>query len=145
MKRLFLFIFTAFVLASCGQAPTGGNTAASSDELVIKDTCAVIFVPAGDKLASLKSAFGEKSFPGILQFNNATITADSLFLASKGVKIIRTSATQLHFIRKNGESLYINLNHPKYAWEIFLFTGLGDPVKADLGDIETAYEEAGFK
>ncbi|GAA3915501.1 hypothetical protein GO495_18955 [Chitinophaga oryziterrae] len=145
MKRLFLFIFTALVLASCGQAPSSGNAAANSDELVIKDTCAVIFVPSGDKLASLKSAFGEKSFPGILQFNSTTVTADSLFLASKGVKIIRTSATQLHFIRKNGESLYINLNHPKYAWEIFLFTGLGDPVKADLGDIETAYEEAGFK
>jgi hypothetical protein len=142
MKRLSLFIFTALVLASCGQAPAGGNGA---DELIIKDTCAVIFVPSGDKLQSLKSAFGEKSFPGILQFNNATATADSLFLASKGVKIIRTSATQLHFIRKNGESLYINLNHPKYAWEIFLFTGLGDPIKADLGDIEAAYEEAGFK
>lgn len=140
MKRLSLFIFIAFVIASCGQAPAGGN-----DSLVIKDTCAVIFVPAGDKLQSLKSAFGEKSFPGILQFNSTIITADSQFLASKGVKIIRTSATQLQFIRKNGESLYINLNHPKYAWEIFLFTGLGDPVKADLGNIEAAYGEAGFK
>src|SRR4051812_10325745 len=113
MKRLYLFIFTAFVLASCGQAPAGGsNAAANSDELIIRDTCAVIFVPAGDKLQSLKSAFGEKGFPGILQFNNITVTADSLFLASKGVKVIRTSATQLHFIRKNGESLFINLNHP---------------------------------
>ncbi|SFD29686.1 hypothetical protein SAMN05518672_1011496 [Chitinophaga sp. CF118] len=144
MRRLFLFIFTAFVLGSCGQSPSN-NSNGASDVLAIKDPCAVIFRPAGDKLQSLKSDFGEKNFPGILAFNKTTITADSLFLASKGIKIITTSATQLQFVRRNGESSYINLNHPKYAWEIFLFTGFGDPVKADLGDIETAFSEAGFK
>jgi hypothetical protein len=143
MKRLLLFIFTAWVLVSCGQAPAGGNS--DANVLVVSEPCAVIFIPGGDKLQSLQSDFGEKSFPGIFKFNTSTITADSQFLASKGIKIIRTSATQLKFIRKTGDPLFINLNHPKYAWEIFLFTGFGDPVKADLGDIEAAYEEAGFK
>jgi hypothetical protein len=143
MKRLYLFIFTVFVFASCGQAPTG--TATNSDALVISEPCAVIFRPSGDKLQSLKSDFGDKSFMGIMQFNTFTLTADSQFLASKGVKVISTSATQLKFIKKNGETQFINLNHGKYAWEVFLFTGVGDPVKADLADIESAYGEAGFK
>lgn len=144
MTRLFLFIFTVIVFVSCGQTSSDG-TVADSNKLVIKEPCAVIFKPAGDKLQSMKSDFGEKNFSGIVAFNKATITADSLFLISKGIKVITTSATQLQFVRRNGESQYINLNHPKYAWEIFLFNAFGDPMKADLGDIETAFGEAGFK
>lgn len=144
MTRLFLFIFTLAVLVSCGQT-SSENTAENSNTLVIKEPCAVIFKPSGDKLQSMKSDFGEKNFPGIVAFNKATITTDSLFLVSKGIKVITTSATQLQFIKRTGESLYINLNHPKYAWEIFLFNAFGDPLKADLGDIESAFSEAAFK
>lgn len=144
MTRLFLFIFTAMILGSCGQSPSG-NEATNSNTLVVKEPCAVIFQPAGDKLQMMKSDFGEKNFPGIQAFNKSTITADSLFLVSKGVKVITTSATQLQFITRKGESQYINLTHAKYAWEIFLFNAFGEPIKADLGDIESAYGEAGFK
>lgn len=145
MTRLFLLIFTAIIFGSCGQATTDTTATNGSNTLAIKEPCAVIFKPAGDKLQSLKSDFGEKNFPAMAAFNKATITADSQFLASRGIKIITTSATQLQFIRRNGESQYLNLNHSKYAWEIFLFNAFGDPIKADLGDIESAFEEAGFK
>jgi hypothetical protein len=146
MTRLFLFIFTVMILGSCGQAPAGNDSAGvNSNTLVVKEPCAVIFKPSGDKLQVMKHDFGEKSFPGIVAFNKSIITADSQFLASKGIKIITTSATQLQFINRKGESQYINLNHPKYAWEIFLFNAFGDPIKADLGDIESAFGEAGFK
>lgn len=145
MRKLFLFVFTALIYVACGQSQQSGNAAVSTDALAVKEPCAVIFRPAGDKLQSLKSAFGDKSFPGIFQFNNSTLAADSQLLASKGIKIITTSATQLQFVRKNGESLYINLNHAKYAWEIFLFNGFSDPVKADIADIEAALNEAGIK
>jgi hypothetical protein len=140
MTRLFLL--SLIIFASCGQAPTPTSTDVNT--LVIKEPCAIIFKPAGDKLQSMKNDFGEKNFPGIVAFNKATITADSQFLASKGVKIITTSATQLQFINRKGESQYINLSHPKYAWEIFLFNAFSDAIKADLGDIESAYGEAGF-
>jgi hypothetical protein len=139
MRKLFLFVFAAFTLASCGQGEAGGGA------LAVQEPCAIIFRPAGEKLQMLKSAFGDKRFADIYQFNSTTLTSDSAFLASKGIKIISTSATQLQFIKKNGESLYINLNRDKYAWEVFLFNGKDDPVKAELADIETGFNEAGFK
>jgi hypothetical protein len=144
MTRLFLLIFTVITFGSCGQTSTDTTSSNNSSTLVIKEPCAVIFKPAGDKLQVMKSDFGEKNFSGIEVFNKSIITADSQFLASKGIKIITTSATQLQFVNRRGESQYINLNHAKYAWEIFLFNAFSDPVKADLGDIESAYEEAGF-
>ena len=144
MTRLFFFIFTVITFVSCGQTSTDNTGVSNSGTLVVKEPCAVIFKPAGDKLQSMKSDFGEKNFPGIQAFNRSTITADSQFLASKGVKVITTSATQLQFINRKGESQYINLSHPKYTWEIFLFNAFSDPIKADLGDIESAYKEAGF-
>jgi len=139
MRKLFLFVFAAFILASCGQGQAGGGP------LAVQEPCAIIFRPAGEKLQSLKSAFGDKRFTDIYQFNSSILTSDSAFLASKGVKIISSSATQLQFIKKNGESLYINLNLEKYAWEVFLFNGQDDPVKAELADIEASFKEAGFK
>lgn len=145
MTRLFLFIVSTVLLASCGQASEQRKTVDTTNTLIIKEPAAVVFRPGGDKLRSLKAAFGEKGFPSMQTANNNTLSEDSAYLAGKGVKIISTSATQLQFIRANGEVLYINLNHPKYAWEIFLFNGFGDPVKADLTDIETAYLESGIK
>lgn len=146
MTRLFLFLFSAVLLASCGQASEqSSNTIDTINTLIVKGPTAVIFRPAGDKLRSLKAAFGEKSFPSLQTVNNNTLLEDSTYLAGKGVKIVSTSATQLQFIRGNGEVLYINLNHPKYAWEIFLYNGYSDPVKADLTDIEAAYLESGIR
>lgn len=146
MTRLFLFLFSAVLLASCGQASEQSpNTIDTINTLIVKGPTAVIFRPAGDKLRSLKAAFGEKSFPSLQTVNNSTLLEDSTYLAGKGVKIVSTSATQLQFIRGNGEVLYINLNHPKYAWEIFLYNGYSDPVKADLTDIEAAYLESGIR
>ncbi|UPK70142.1 hypothetical protein [Chitinophaga filiformis] len=146
MTRLFLFLFSAVLLASCGQASEQSrNTIDTINTLIVKGPTAVIFRPAGDKLRSLKAAFGEKSFPSLQTVNNNTLLEDSTYLAGKGVKIVSTSATQLQFIRGNGEVLYINLNHPKYAWEIFLYNGYSDPVKADLTDIEAAYLESGIR
>ncbi len=144
MTRLFLFIFSAVLFVSCGQASEQRKTVDTINTLIVKEPAAVIFRPGGDKLRSLKSAFGEKGFPSVQTANNATLSEDSTYLAGKGLKIISTSATQLQFIRPNGEVLYINLNHPKYAWEIFLFNGFSDPVKADLTDIGAAYQESGI-
>lgn len=145
MTRLYLLIFSAVLLASCGQASKQRNTVDTINTLIVKEPAAILFRPGGEKLRSLKAAFGEKGFPSMQTANNSTLSEDSVYLAGKGVKIISTSATQLQFVRGNGEVLYINLNHPKYAWEIFLFNGFGDPVKADLTDIETAYQESGIK
>jgi hypothetical protein len=147
MTRLFLFVVSTVLLVACGQSPDAGKTPTvdTTTTLVVKEPGAVLFTPVGDKLRSLKIAFGEKNFAGMQQINHSTMTADSVYLAGKGVKIIPTSATQLKFVRRNGEVVYINLNHPKYAWEIFLFNGMGDPVKADLTDIESAYRDAGFQ
>ncbi|SHM57619.1 hypothetical protein SAMN05216311_102536 [Chitinophaga sp. CF418] len=146
MTRLFLLLFSAVLLASCGQASEQSrNTIDTTNTLIVKGPTAVIFRPAGDKLRSLKAAFGEKSFLSLQTANNTTLLEDSTYLAGKGVKIVSTSATQLQFIRGNGEVLYINLIHPKYAWEIFLYNGYSDPVKADLTDIEAAYLESGIR
>jgi hypothetical protein len=145
MTRLFLFIFSAVLLASCGRASEQRKTVDTVTTLIVKEPAAVIFKPGGDKLRSLKAAFGEKGFPSMQTANSSTLSEDSAYLAGKGLKIITTSATQLQFIRPNGEVLHINLNHPKYAWEIFLFNGFSDPVKADLTDIEAAYQESGIK
>lgn len=145
MTRLVLFLFSAVLLASCGQASEQSrNTIDTINTLIVKGPTAVIFRPAGDKLRALKAAFGEKSFPSLQTVNDKTLLEDSTYLAGKGVKIVSTSATQLQFIRGNGEVLYINLNHPKYAWEIFLYNGYSDPVKADLTDIEAACLESGI-
>lgn len=143
--RLFLFTLTTILFVSCGQAPAPGGTADTAYTLTVNQPCAVIYRPAGDKLRSLKAAFGEKAFPEMVALNNSVLATDSLFLASKGVKIISTSLTQLKFVQPLGEPLFINLNHAKYAWEIFLYRGAGDPVKADLTDIESAYTESGLK
>lgn len=145
MTRLFFFIFSVVTLASCGQAPEQQKVVDTVNTLIVKEPAAVMFKPTGDKLRSLKSAVGEKNFPSLQQINISTLSEDSAFLAGKGVKVISTGATQLQFVRANGEVLYINLNHPKYAWEIFLFNGGEDPVKADLTDIESAYKEAHFR
>jgi hypothetical protein len=145
MIRLFLLAFSAVLLASCGQASHEHKAVDTINTLIVKEPTAVLFKPAGDKLRSLKAAFGEKGFPSMQAVNASTLAEDSTYLAGKGVKIISTSATQLQFVRGNGEILYINLNHPKYAWEIFLFNGISDPVKADLTDIESAYLESGIK
>lgn len=146
MTRAFLFIFSVIILASCGgAAEQSSQTIDSTNVLIVRGQTAVLFRPAGNKLRSLKAAFGEKSFPSLQTANNNTLIEDSTYLASKGVKIVSTSATQLQFIRANGEVFYINLNHPKYSWEIFLYNGYSDPVKADLTDIEAAYLESGIR
>ncbi|PSL35258.1 hypothetical protein [Chitinophaga ginsengisoli] len=146
MTRLFLFLFSASLLASCGQASEQSSKNIDTvNTLTIKGPTAVLFRPAGDKLRSLKAAIGEKGFPSLQTANNSILSEDSAYLAGKGVKIVSTSATQLQFIRGNGEVLYVNLIHPKYAWEIFLYNGYSDPVKADLTDIEAAYLESGIK
>lgn len=145
MFRLFLIPLSAILLASCSQAPSPGSAADSLYTFTVDKPCAVIFRPTGDKLRALKAAFGEKSFSGLMEVNNSTLIADSQFLASKGVKIFSTSLTHLKFVQPLGEPLFINLNHEKYAWEIFLYRGAGDPVKADLTDIEGSYRESGLK
>lgn len=145
MNRLFLFIFSAVLLASCGQASKQRKTVDTINTLIVKEPAAVLFRPGGDKLRSLKAAFGEKGFPSMQTANNTTLSEDSVYLAGKGVKTITTSATQLQFVKANGEVFFLNLNHPKYAWEIFLFNGFGDPVKVDLTDIEAAYLESGIR
>lgn len=146
MTRLFLFVFSAVLLASCGQSPE--QRAAEVDTintLIVKEPAAIFFKPAGDKLRSLRKEIGEKGFPSLDAYNRSTMAEDSVFLAGKGVKVISTSATQLQFVKPNGEIFYMNLNHPKYAWEIFLYNGYSDPVKADLTDIASAYLESGIK
>lgn len=146
MTRFFLFIFSAILLASCGQASEpSAKTVDSTNILIVKGPTVVVYRPAGDKLRSLKAAIGEKNFPSLQTANNSILSEDSTYLATKGVKIVSTSATQLQFIRGNGEVLYINLIHPKYSWEIFLYNGYSDPVKADLTDIESAYQESGIR
>ncbi|MBW8685830.1 hypothetical protein [Chitinophaga rhizophila] len=146
MTRLFLLLFSAVLLTSCAQSSDQGKAAVDTiNTLIVKEPAAIIFRPAGDKLRYLKSELGEKNFPSLLAINNNILKEDSTFLAGKGVKIISTNATQLQFVRPNGEVLYISLNHHKYAWEIFLYNGFSDPVKADLTDIEAAYTEAGIQ
>lgn len=146
MTRLFLFLFTAVLLASCGQASEQSRNAIdTTNTLTIKGPTAVLFRPAGNKLRSIKADIGEKSFPSLQTANNSILAEDSAYLAGKGLKVISTSATQLQFIRANGEILYVNLAHPKYTWEIFIYNGYSDPVKADLTDIEAAYLESGIK
>ena len=146
MTRLFLILFTTVLLASCGQSSKQGTTTVDTTiTLIVKEPAAIIFRPAGDKLRFLKSEIGEKGFPALAAINNSALVEDSTYLAGKGVKVISTSATQLQFIRPNGEVLYLSLNHPKYSWEIFLYNGYSDPVKADLTDIASAYLESGIK
>jgi hypothetical protein len=131
---------------SCGNggSSSGTRTIDTTTTFTVEGPSAVIYRPSGDKLRSLQNAFGEKAFPGILAANNSTLAADSQFLAARGIKVLTTGVSQLRFVKKNGEVQFINLIHGKYAWEIFLFNGLGDPVKADLTDIEAACREAGL-
>ncbi|SFN70976.1 hypothetical protein SAMN05428949_3220 [Chitinophaga sp. YR627] len=146
MTRLFLILFAAVLLSSCGQSSEQRTaTVDTINTLTVKGPGAVIFTPAGDKLRSLKAAIGEKGFPSLEAINKSTLSEDSAYLAAKGVKVISTSATLLKFIKPNGEVFYLSLAHPKYSWEIFLYNGYSDPVKADLTDIESAYLESGIK
>ncbi|WP_343689851.1 hypothetical protein [Chitinophaga sp.] len=144
MTRFLLFISIIVMCASCGNGG-GGNFSDTTSTLVVADTCAVIFHPAGNKLTYLKNTFNKNSFAAMEQTNNATLAADSTYLAKLGIKIISTSRVKLKFHKKNGEDIDINLMHEKYAWEIFLFDSFNDPVKADLTDIETAVQEAGIR
>jgi hypothetical protein len=146
MARLFLLsIVIAITCFSCSSNSGGsGSTTDTINTLQVTQPCAVIFIPTGDKLQMLKSDFGAKRFPEIAEYNRATIAADSQVLADKGIRILRTSLTQLRFVKKSGEVQYINLNHPKYAWEIFLFNGYSDPTKAELTDVETSIQESGI-
>jgi hypothetical protein len=130
--------------ASCGNGG-GGNFSDTTSTLVVADTCAVIFHPTGNKLTYLKNTFNKNSFAAMEQTNNATLAADSAYLAKLGIKIISTSKVRVKFHKKNGEDVDINLMHEKYAWEIFLFDSFNDPLKADLTDIETAVQEAGIR
>jgi hypothetical protein len=146
MTRLFFFFLSAVLLASCGQSSEQRPAAVDTvNILIVKEPTAVVFRPAGDKLRFLKSEIGEKSFPSLAAMNSSILSEDSAFLAAKGVKVVTTSATQLRFIKPNGEVFYLNLNHGKYSWEIFLYNGYSDPIKADLTDIEAAYRESGIK
>jgi hypothetical protein len=147
MARLFLLsLIVALGCMSCNQKNGTGSSSATdtTNFFQVTQPCAVLFIPAGDKLQMLKHDFGEKKFPELAEFNRATIAADSQLLADKGIKILRTSVPQLRFTKKNGEVVFINLNHSKYAWEIFLFNGYGDPIKAELTDVETAIQESGI-
>ncbi|WPQ63975.1 hypothetical protein SIO70_03760 [Chitinophaga sancti] len=144
MTRLLFFISIIVMCASCGSGGSG-NFKDSTTTLIITDTCAVIFHPAGDKLTYLKNTFNKNSFAAMEQSNNAALVADSAYLAKLGVKIISTSKLKLKFHKKNGEDVDINLMHEKYAWEVFLFDSYNDPVKADITDIETAVQEAGIR
>lgn len=144
MSRLLFFVSMMVVCASCGQSSQSSGTTAidTINTISVSDTCAVIYRPAGDKLRSLKNAFGEKSFPGMMAFNSTTLSNDSAYLAGKGLKVISTSKPTLKFLKRNGEVITINFMVAKYSWEIFLFNTFNDPVQADLTDIESAVQEA---
>jgi hypothetical protein len=136
MKRsLLLVIAIVFSFLSCNNAGSGGP-------LDIKERCAVFYTPNEAKMRQLKREFGEKSFDGIVAANQQYMNEAKQYLDGKKVKIIPTSQYELNFVKRNGEVVTLNLNRAKYAWEIFLFNGVDDPVKIDITNVKEEYEAA---
>ncbi|ASZ10061.1 hypothetical protein CK934_03250 [Chitinophaga sp. MD30] len=133
------------LLAACGTSPAGQQGAAQSNApvegiLEVKGACAVVYIPGAGKMNELQQSFG-KDFKELSAANAAALQQARQYLRQQGMKILETSQYQLHFVKSNGTTLDINLNRPKYAWEIFLFDGKNDPIKANLTDIEAGYQE----
>lgn len=145
MIRFLVISVMCILLAACGSSPAEQHSVAQSSApvegvLEIKDACAVLYTPGTGKLNELQKSFG-KDFKELSAANAAALQQARQYLRQQGLKVLETSQYQLHFIKSNGASLDINLNRPKYAWEIFLFDGKNDPIKANLTDIEASYQE----
>ncbi|GAA0528812.1 hypothetical protein [Chitinophaga japonensis] len=138
MKRFLLALAVIFSQLSCNTAPSGANTAV----LKITEPGAVFYTPNEYKLRQLQKEFGEKSYPGIAALNQQYMDSARQFLASRNVKIINTSQFRLEFVKKDGTVIPLDLNHSKYAWEIFLFNGIDDPVQVDKTNIREEYRAA---
>ena len=147
IQQVTRFLILIAMIAMCTSCGSSGNDSFKDATLTltISDTCAVIYRPSGDKLTYLKNTFDKNSFPALVQTNNTAIIADSIYLSKQGIKVISTSKSRLKFHKKKGEDIFINLNVPKYAWEIFLFNTFNDPEKADLSDIESSVQDAAIK
>jgi len=138
MKRFLLALAVIFSLLSCNSAPSG----ASSAVLRITGPGAVFYTPNEYRLRQLEKAFGKDSYPGIAALNQQYMDSARQFLTRQHVEIINTSQFRLEFVKKDGTVIPLDLNHSKYAWEIFLFNGIDDPVQIDKTNIREEYRAA---
>ncbi len=114
------------------------STAASgtSNIITITTPCAIFCTPDSTKIEAIEKTNTDEAFYTLADDNLNYMAADKELLESKGIKIIDvTNNNTLHFKLSDGTSHKIDMNDPKYGWEIFLFDGKTMPFRANINDI----------
>lgn len=153
MKNYQLLPIILVCLAACHQpdqsaqenaadiplAEQGTAAQGASNIITLTTPCAVFCTPDSTKIEAIEKINTDETFYTLADDNLNYMAADRELLESKGIKIIDvTNNNTLHFKLSDGTSQSINMNDPKYSWEIFLFDGKTLPFRADINDIPTS-------
>jgi hypothetical protein len=151
MKKCHLLPIILFCVAACHQpdtqaqestdsAPVTENNTPSrqgaSSIVNITEPCVIFCTPDSLKIEAMEKADTDETFYTLADDNLNYMSTDRELLESKGMKIIDvTNHNTLQFKLADGTTKQLNMDDPKYGWEIFLFDGKHAPFRADITDI----------
>ena len=163
MKKYSLLLFGLLILVSCHenkknatkqleikiQNPIVSKTNESNlpllnnstDTLVIKSKCAIIYEPTENYINKSKKEVGEENFYISVDDALFYISASTEYLNSKKIKIVNTENDKiLKFISINKSISFINLNLEKEMFGIYFFDPNQNPKKIDITNITGEFE-----
>lgn len=145
LKNRILLTVALLALMACHQTPdttesTDAAPPAHAAVSVISEPCAIFYAPDSHKVEKLKQENGEEGFYALSNDNENCISDCHDFLENKALKSITAPGGKITFRRQDGGTTVIDLDDPKYTWEVFLFDGK-KVTNIDITDIESEYQK----
>ncbi|NLR66876.1 hypothetical protein HGH92_21385 [Chitinophaga varians] len=145
LKNRSLLTVALLTLMACHQTPathesTDAAPPAHATMRVISEPCAVIYTPNHHKQEKLKQENGDESFYALANDSETCISDCQDFLQNKAFKSVTAEGGKITFRHQDGGTTIIDLDDPKYTWEVFLFDGK-KVTNIDITDIESEYQK----
>lgn len=145
LKNRYLLTVALITLMACHQTPdthqsTDAAPPAHTAVSVISEPCAVFYTPDHHKQEKLKQENGDEGFYALANDSENCISDCQDFLQNKALKSITAEGGKITFRHQDGGSTVIDLDDPKYTWEVFLFDGK-KVTNIDITDIESEYQK----
>jgi hypothetical protein len=145
LKNRCLLPVALLALMACHQTPDTTDTTdaappAHTTVRVITEPCVVFYSPDARKQEKLKQENGEEGFYALANDNENCLSDCRDFLQNKTLRPVDAEGGKITFRHQDGGATVIDLDDPKYTWEVFFFDGK-KVTNIDITDIESEYNK----